>query len=168
MKIGFLTVGTEILLGDTVNTNLTNLGKRLYDNGFKLDKDITISDQKDEIDKALKQKNNCSKEVDDIFKDYDFLVLPSAQVFPFDKNLQFPKKINNHELDTYHRWIEVFIMSSLLDLPTITVPVGFNENGMPMGMQIIAKKYDDLRLFAFTKRYEEMFNSSKIKPIFEN
>ena len=43
MKIGFLTIGTEILLGDTVNTNLTNLGKRLYENGFKLDKDITIN-----------------------------------------------------------------------------------------------------------------------------
>ena len=44
MKIGFLSVGTEILLGDTVNTNLTNLGKRLYDAGFKLNKEITISD----------------------------------------------------------------------------------------------------------------------------
>ena len=53
MKIGFLTIGTEILLGDTVNTNLTNLGKRLHDNGFKLDKDITISDQQDEINNAL-------------------------------------------------------------------------------------------------------------------
>jgi len=53
MKIGFLTIGTEILLGDTVNTNLTNLGKRLYENGFKLDKDITISDHQDEINNAL-------------------------------------------------------------------------------------------------------------------
>ena len=34
MKIGFLTIGTEILLGDTVNTNLTNLGKRLYENPY--------------------------------------------------------------------------------------------------------------------------------------
>ena len=42
MKIGFLTIGTEILLGDTVNTNLTNLGKRLYENGFKLDKDLSL------------------------------------------------------------------------------------------------------------------------------
>ena len=41
MKIGFLTIGTEILLGDTVNTNLTNLGKRLNDNGFKLEKELT-------------------------------------------------------------------------------------------------------------------------------
>ena len=38
MKIGFLSVGTEILLGDTVNPTLTNLGKRLYDAGFKLNK----------------------------------------------------------------------------------------------------------------------------------
>jgi amidase len=35
---------------------------------------------------------------------------------------------------------------------------------MPMGMQIIAKKNDDLRLFAFSKKYEEIFNFSKIKP----
>ena len=55
-------------------------------------------------------------------------------------------------------------MSSLLDLPTITVPIGFNRNGLPMGMQIIAKKYDDLKLFAFAKRYEEIFNFTKVKP----
>ena len=59
-------------------------------------------------------------------------------------------------------------MSSLMDLPTITVPVGFNENGMPMGMQIIGKKFDDLKLIAFTKKYEEIFNFSKIKPKLSN
>ena len=53
MKIGFLSVGTEILLGDTVNTNLTNLGKRLYDAGFKLNKEITISDNEKEIHDAI-------------------------------------------------------------------------------------------------------------------
>ena len=53
MKIGFLTIGTEILLGDTVNTNLTNLGKSLYDAGFKLDKEITIADNEEEITDAM-------------------------------------------------------------------------------------------------------------------
>ena len=67
-------------------------------------------------------------------------------------------------LDTYHRWLEVFILSSLLELPTITIPAGFNEEGMPMGMQIIGKNKDDLKLFSFTKMYEEAFNFSKNKP----
>jgi amidase len=151
---------------DTKSMNLKNIEEMTYQAIWEYKKGANIKD--DDIEKAINQKNDCIKEVDDVFKYYDFLILPSAQVFPFDKNLQFPKKINNFELDTYHRWIEVFIMSSLLDLPTITVPVGFNENGMPMGMQIIAKKFDDLKLLAFAKRYEEIFNYSKIKPKFSN
>ena len=75
----------------------------------------------------------------------------------------FYTDINGEKLDTYHRWLEVFILSSLLELPTITVPVGFNKNGLPMGMQIIARKKDDLKLIAFVKKYEEIFKFSKIK-----
>ena len=100
----------------------------------------------------------------EIFDKFDFLALPSAQLFPFDKSIQFPSKINETSLDTYHRWLEVFILSSLLDLPTITIPVGFNENGLPMGMQIIAKNKNDLKLFSFAKIYEEIYNNSKQKP----
>ena len=160
------TLRAKSIFDDTKSMQIRNIEEMTFQAIWEYKKGQNIKN--DEIDKALMQKNNCTKEVNDIFKEYDFLVLPSAQIFPFDKNLQFPKKINNYELDTYHRWIEVFIMSSLLDLPTITVPVGFNKNGMPMGMQIIAKKYDDLRLFAFTKKYEEIFNCSKIKPKFIN
>lgn len=95
-----------------------------------------------------------------------FLVLPSAQIFPFDKNIQFPKNVSDKELDTYHRWLEVFVLSSLLELPTMTIPVGFNQNGMPIGMQIIGKNKDDLKLFSFVSKYEDIFNFSKIKPKF--
>ena len=156
------TLRAKSIFDDTESMKIQNIEDMTYQAIWEYKKGVNIKSE--EIEKALDQKKNCIKEVDKVFKDYDFLILPSAQVFPFDKNLQFPKKINEFELDTYHRWIEVFIMSSLLDLPTITVPVGFNENGMPMGMQIIAKKFDDLKLLAFAKRYEEIFNYSKIKP----
>ena len=53
----------------------------------------------------------CNEEVEKIFQNYDFLAIPSQQVFPFDKNLQYPNQINNENLDTYHRWIEVHILS---------------------------------------------------------
>ena len=46
-------------------------------------------------------------------------------------------------------------------------PVGFNEEGIPMGMQIIGKKKSDLKLFAFAKKYEEIFNFSKFKPLLD-
>ena len=49
MKIGLLTVGTEILLGDTVNTNLSNLGNILYNSGYNLNSEITVPDNEIEI-----------------------------------------------------------------------------------------------------------------------
>tara|TARA_B100000902_G_C27304357_1_gene914576 strand:- start:1189 stop:2394 length:1206 start_codon:yes stop_codon:yes gene_type:complete len=49
MKIGLLSVGTEILLGDTVNTNLSKLGNELYNSGNSLTHEITVSDNELEI-----------------------------------------------------------------------------------------------------------------------
>lgn len=46
MNIALLSVGTEILLGDTVNTNLSALGQILYNNGFTLTTELTVPDQK--------------------------------------------------------------------------------------------------------------------------
>ena len=61
MKIGLLTVGTEILLGDTLNTNLSNLGSNLYNSGYNLHSEITVADNESEIVegyKYLEEKND--------------------------------------------------------------------------------------------------------------
>ncbi|MDA9275542.1 molybdopterin-binding protein [Acidimicrobiia bacterium] len=54
MKIGLLSVGTEILLGDTINTNLSKLGSLLYESGNSLTHEITVSDKKQEIENGFK------------------------------------------------------------------------------------------------------------------
>ena len=156
------TLRAKSIFEDTISMKIDDINKMTSQAIWEYNKGKNV--KKEDIDKALKQKLDCVKKIDEMFNKYDFLILPSAQVFPFDKNLQYPDQINGKQLDTYHRWIEVFIMSSLLDLPTITVPVGFNKHGLPMGMQIIAKKSDDLKLLSFAKSYEECFNFSKIKP----
>ena len=91
---------------------------------------------------------------------YDFLAIPSAQAFPFDKSLEYPDQISGYSMDTYHRWMEVVILASLLGLPTMSVPIGFNKHGLPMGMQIIGKQGDDLKVVSFAKRYHRIFNYS--------
>ena len=121
----------------------------------------------DDIKIAFDKKNKTLIQIEEIFKKFDFIILPSSQVFPFNKNIQYPKKINEQELDTYHRWLEVFIISSLFDLPTLTVPIGFNENGNPMGLQIIAKKGNDIKLLSFAKTYEKIYKYSNIKAKFK-
>jgi len=113
---------------------------------------------------AFSQREECKKIADQMFGKYDFLVMPSAQVFPFEKDKDYPKKISDKNMDSYHRWMEVVTFSSLLGLPSISVPVGFSKSGLPMGMQIIGKKGYDLNVVAFAKKYEEIFNHSTNRP----
>ena len=158
------TLRAKSIYEDTLAMNISDINSMTYQAIWEFNKGKEIKSK--DLVLALDQRQQCLNQINLIFKNFDFLALPSAQIFPFDKNLQFPKNINNIELDTYHRWLEVFILSSLLELPTITIPAGFNEKGMPMGMQIIGKNKDDLKLFSFTKMYEEAFNFSKNKPKF--
>ena len=147
---------------DTLAMNISDISTMTYQAIWEYNKGKEITSE--ELQLALDQKQKCLNQINLIFEKFDFLVLPSAQIFPFDKNLQFPKNINGKTLDTYHRWLEVFILSSLLELPSITIPVGFNKDDMPMGMQIVGKNKDDLKLFSFASKYEDIFNFSKIKP----
>jgi amidase len=90
-----------------------------------------------------------------LFETYDFLLLPSAQVFPFDAGIHWPKAISGIAMDTYHRWLEVAVPESLTGLPVISVPVGFNEDKLPMGMQVIGKHHADFSVLQVAFAYEQ-------------
>ena len=156
------TFRSKSIYQDTLSMGIKDINSMTFQAIWEYNKGKDI--QSDNLKLAFEQKKRCTEQVNEIFDKFDFLALPSAQLFPFDKSIQFPSKINETSLDTYHRWLEVFIISSLLELPTITIPVGFNENGLPMGMQIIGKNKDDLKLFAFAKIFEEIYNNSNYKP----
>ena len=74
------------------------------------------------------------RELSRLFDEYDFLVLPTAQVFPFPKDIHWPQEISGRVMDTYHRWMEVVIGGTLAGIPLVNVPAGFDASGRPMGM----------------------------------
>ncbi|MCR4268166.1 amidase [Nitratireductor sp. ZSWI3] len=86
---------------------------------------------------------------------YDFLVMPSAQVWPFPAEWRWPRTVAGVEMDTYHRWMEVVVPVSLIGLPSLCVPVGFNGQGLPTGMQIIGATGSDARVLALGAAYHE-------------
>ncbi len=91
-----------------------------------------------------------------LFEQHDFLALPTAQVWPFDAAERRPRHIAGRAMDTYHRWMEVVIYATFAGLPCISVPVGFNEDGLPMGMQLIGKPHDDAGVLRLAAAYESV------------
>ena len=86
---------------------------------------------------------------------FDVLALPTAQVWPFEASGRWPKEIAGRPMDTYHRWMEVVIYATFAGLPCISVPVGFNAEGLPMGLQLIGKPRSDFALLRLAHAYEQ-------------
>ncbi|MFB9949422.1 amidase [Rhizobium puerariae] len=89
-----------------------------------------------------------------LFERYDYLILPSAQVFPFDAATHWPKEVGGRAMDTYHRWMEVVIGPSMAGLPVAAMPAGFNDGGLPNGIQIIGRPRADRAVLELALAYE--------------
>ena len=123
-----------------------------------------LSFTQDDVLKAEQIRSEWYKELDRLFDNYDFLVLPSAQVFPYSKTIHWPQEIDGRKMDTYHRWMEVVILASLGGIPVINLPVGFDSQGRPMGMQVMGKFGDDRKVLEFALAYEQITNHLDIRP----
>ena len=88
-----------------------------------------------------------------LFQRYDAVVLPTAQVWPFEVEWRWPQQINGQKMDTYHRWMEVAIPVSLIGLPALALPLGFGAAGLPMGMQLAGPVGADAKVLAMGQHY---------------
>jgi amidase len=99
-----------------------------------------------------------------LFDTHDALVLPTAQVWPFDVNIPWPTEIAGVAMDTYHRWMQVMVPASLLGLPCLAVPAGFGANGLPAGLQLIGRRGSDAALLALGAAYHAATHWPQKRP----
>ncbi len=156
------TLRAKSIYEDIITMNIGEINQMTPQAIWEYNKGIKLTEE--DVKLALNSRIELSNDVNSLFGGFDFLALPSQQSFPFDKNLRHPEKINDQLMDTYHRWIEIHIFASLFYLPSISLPIGFNKDGFPIGIQIIAKTKEDLKVISFAKKYEEIFNFSDHKP----
>jgi amidase len=99
------------------------------------------------------------------FERFDALALPTAQLFPFDVELPWPREIAGTPMDTYHRWMEVTFPATLAGCPVAAVPAGFGgAHDLPIGLQLIAPRGQDLALLQFAHAYEQATASRRDRP----
>ncbi len=118
----------------------------------------------DDIYRADATRRRWYAEVNRLFETFDFLALPTAQVFPFPKTTPWPAEINGRAMDTYHRWMEVVIGASLAGIPAVNVPVGFDAAGRPMGMQVMAPFARDRKTLEFALTWEQLTDHLRRRP----
>lgn len=104
------------------------------------------------------------RRVMDWFTDHDFLLLPSAQVLPFDVETEWPREVAGVPMETYVDWMEVCCVVSLTGLPAISVPAGFSEGGLPIGLQIVGRPRADRALLEVAHAFEQATHVARARP----
>ena len=90
-----------------------------------------------------------------LFERYDALALPSAQVFPFGQEVDWPKSIAGTTMDSYHRWMEIVVPGTLSGCPVVCVPAGLGgPRRLPSGLQLIGRPGGDRELLRLARAYE--------------
>jgi len=129
---------------------------------WEIEQYLSLSDS--DVSDANMIHGSWYRELDRLFASYDFLVLPTSQVFPYSKETSWPTEINGRAMDTYHRWMEVTLYASLAGIPVVNVPVGFDNQGRPMGMQIIGNYGEDQKVLEFALAYEQITDHLEQRP----
>src|SRR5258708_4793220 len=74
---------------------------------------------------------------------HDVLLTPVAPVKPFPVEMNFPAAINGRKLESYIDWIAPTFLVTLVSLPAGSVPAGLTADGLPVGMQIVAPRFEE-------------------------
>ncbi len=82
----------------------------------------------------------------DFFSRYDLLVTPGASTPAFDVNLRMPAAIDGQKLETYLGASLITAVPTMMGLPSIAVPCGFDGYGRPVGLQIVGRHRGEARL----------------------
>jgi amidase len=117
-----------------------------------------------DIARALAVRSRFYQHMQGLFARYDHLVLPTAQVFPFPAGWTWPQEIAGRQMDTYHRWMEVVILATNAQCPAINLPVGFNDRGLPMGMQVLSPYAQELSCLQLAQAYDRATGWPKRRP----
>ncbi|HSB86613.1 MAG TPA: amidase [Ilumatobacteraceae bacterium] len=107
-----------------------------------------------QLSRASTERTLFYASITSLFDRFDALALPTTQVWPFDAAERWPQRVGDREMDTYHRWMEVTVYATFAGLPAISVPVGFDERGLPAGMQLIGRPRGDVELLRLAHAYE--------------
>ena len=88
------------------------------------------------------------------FDRFDVLACPVTQVPPFPVKIEWPRQINGVEMETYIDWMRVCTDISVTGCPSMSVPGGFTEDGLPVGLQLVGPHRGDVGLLHIAAVFE--------------
>ena len=119
-----------------------------------------------EYAEAQARRHALYAKVQGFFERYDLLLTPSLSVAAFPADLIIPEHWEQHSWD-WIRWAGFSYPFNLTWSPAATCPCGFTSDGLPIGLQIVAGRFHDLRVLQASRAFEQIMPWADKRPALE-
>ena len=109
-------------------------------------------------EKAQVVRSLIRKELENLFKRFDVILLPTMPVLPFRLGERISNPVDLYNLDLFT------IIANLTGIPAISIPAGFSKEGFPFGLQLMANAFEEQKLVDLAVLFEKASNYGECYP----
>jgi amidase len=95
---------------------------------------------------------------------WDLLAAPVTQLAPFPAELEYPTEVAGETMANYIDWMASCWRVTVTGCPALSLPAGFDTDGLPVGIQLVARHGDDVALLQAAKALEEATGHAARRP----
>jgi amidase len=117
-----------------------------------------------EIARAELARTRLWQRVHRFMQDYDLMILPGTAALPFPVELPYPPEIAGTKMTNYMEWFYLTYAISLTALPVISIPCGFTNDRLPVGLQIVGRRRNEASVLTAAAAFERAQPWSHHRP----
>jgi amidase len=120
---------------------------------WNIEKGLALTGE--DIARATRLRGSVHENARQFFSSYDVLCAPVTQVPPFDIDVEWVQEIDGTPMSTYTEWMRSCSRVTVTGLPAMSVPCGFTEQGLPIGMQLVGPGRGERKLLQLAAAFED-------------
>ncbi len=109
-----------------------------------------------DIINADRQRDELRRRTAQFMDRYEFIILPTTQVPPFDVKQAYVTDIAGVPMTSYIDWMRSCYYISVIGHPAVSVPAGLTREGLPVGLQIVGRDGDDWNVLRLAHAFENV------------
>jgi amidase len=117
-----------------------------------------------DVGRALARQARMYDQSRQFFERYDYFVLPVTQVSPLDITTRYPTRIAGVAMEDYIDWMRSCWYITMMANPAASVPAGFTQAGLPVGLQIVGRHRDEWSVLQVAHAFEQATRHAARRP----
>ena len=114
---------------------------------------------------ALHARGAFTRTWSEFFGEHDLLVSPCMQLTAFGVDVLSPLSIDGRPVDPFFDdWCSLVLPANLTGQPALSLPMGLGDDGLPVGLQVMGRRFDDAAVFALGAAFERATPWRDLRP----